>query len=124
VPNGTALIGEYSPRRLRITLMACISIALIGLPGLSLGLLYTAVFIAGSCIVGGQPTVNALSASDYPTYLRSTGIGWGLGIGRAGAIIGPVLVGELIRRQWSVQDIFHASAIPALISAVVMFSLR
>ena len=82
------------------------------------------MFIAGSCIVGGQPTVNALSAGYYPTYLRSTGIGWGLGVGRVGAIIGPLLIGELIRRQWSMPDIFRAVAIPALISAVVMLSLR
>jgi AAHS family 4-hydroxybenzoate transporter-like MFS transporter len=104
--------------------VAALSIALIGQPGISLLLLYAAVFIAGSCIVGGQPTVNALSAGYYPTYLRSTGIGWGLGVGRVGAIIGPLLIGELIRRQWSMPDIFRAVAIPALISAVLMLSLR
>lgn len=105
-------------------LVACVSIALIGQPGLSLWLLITIVFIAGSCVVGGQPTVNALSGSYYPTYLRSTGIGWGLGIGRAGAIIGPWLVGQLIASGWSIQAIFQLSAIPALISAMVMLSLR
>ena len=71
-----------------------------------------------------DPTTFVFATVQYPTYLRSTGIGWGLGVGRPGAIIGPILVGELIRRQCSVQDIFHVSAIPALISAVVMFSLR
>src|SRR6185503_18818397 len=95
--------------------VACISIALIGQPGLSLWLPILIVFVAGSCVVGGQPTVNALSRSYYPTYLRSTGIGWGLGIGRAGAIIGPWLVGQLIAGGWSIQDIFHLSAIPALV---------
>ena len=40
--------------------------------------------------------LNALSATYYPTYLRSTGIGWGLGIGRVGAIIGPWLVGHFL----------------------------
>ena len=71
-----------------------------------------------------QPTVHALSGSYYPTYLRSTGIGWGLGVGRAGAIIGPWLVGQLIASGWSIQDIFHMSAVPALVSAIVMLSLR
>ncbi len=104
--------------------VASASIALIGQPGLSLALLVVIVFVAGSCVVGGQPTVNALSGSYYPTYLRSTGIGWGLGIGRAGAIVGPVLGGEFMRRHWSTDDIFMAAAVPALISAVVMFSLR
>lgn len=104
--------------------IACVSIALIGQPGLSLPLLFVIVFVAGWCVVGGQPGVNAFSATFYPTYLRSTGIGWGLGIGRIGAIVGPVLGGEFMRRQWATSDLFLAAAVPALISALVMFSLR
>lgn len=104
--------------------VACVSIVLIGQPGLSLWLLVVIVFVAGSCIVGGQPTVNALSGSYYPTYLRSTGIGWGLGIGRAGAIVGPWLVGQLMGSGWSIQDIFRLAGVPALISAAVMLSMR
>ena len=121
----TWLIGKFGFFRVLTACftVACVSIALIGQPGLSLWLLILIVFIAGSCVVGGQPTINALSGSYYPTYLRSTGIGWGLGIGRAGAIIGPWLVGQFIALGWSIQDIFHMSAIPALISAVVMLSL-
>ena len=87
-------------------------------------MLVTVVFIAGSCVVGGQPTVNSMAAVYYPTYLRSTGIGWALGIGRAGAIIGPWLVGRLVAANWSVQDILCSAAIPALVSAVAMFALR
>src|SRR5512147_1120828 len=43
--------------------VATISVALIGQPGLSLPVLYAVVFIAGWCVVGGQPGLNALSAS-------------------------------------------------------------
>ncbi len=73
--------------------IASVSIALIGQPALSLTLLFVVVFVAGFCVVGCQPAVYALAATYYPTYLRSTGIGWGAGIGRIGAIIGPVLAG-------------------------------
>jgi AAHS family 4-hydroxybenzoate transporter-like MFS transporter len=104
--------------------IASASIALIGQPALSLTLLFAVVFVAGFCVVGCQPAVYALAATYYPTYLRSTGIGWGAGIGRIGAIIGPVLAGELIRLNWSAHDLFTAAAFPALISAAVMFSLR
>jgi MFS transporter, AAHS family, 4-hydroxybenzoate transporter len=103
---------------------ACISIALIGQPGLALWLLFTVVFVAGACIVGGQPMINSMAALYYPTSVRSTGIGWGLGVGRAGGIIGPWLVGYFLRLNWSVQDIFLTAAIPALVSAIAMFSLR
>ena len=49
--------------------VAVVSIALIGHPGISLTVLSVIVFIAGWCVVGGQPGLNALSASYYPTYL-------------------------------------------------------
>ena len=87
-------------------------------------MLVTVVFVAGSCVVGGQPTVNSMAAVYYPTYLRSTGIGWSLGIGRAGAILGPWLVGRFVAANWSVQDILYSAAIPALVSALAMFCLQ
>ncbi len=104
--------------------IACVSIAFIGQPGLSLPLLFVVVFIAGWCVVGSQPGLNALAATYYPTYMRATGVGAGLGIGRIGAIVGPVIGGEFLRRQMTNQDIFLAAAVPALVSAIVMFALR
>jgi AAHS family 4-hydroxybenzoate transporter-like MFS transporter len=105
-------------------LVAAFSVALIGHPSLSLGLLFVVVFVAGTCVIGSQPMLNALSATYYPTYLRSTGIGWGLGIGRIGAIVGPVLGGEFLALKWSIESIFYVAAIPALITAIAMFALR
>lgn len=104
--------------------IACLAIGMIGQPGLSLGALFVLVFTAGWCVVGGQPGINALAGTYYPTYLRSTGVGWGLGIGRAGAIVGPVLGGQFMALKWTTRDIFLAAAVPALISTVAMWSLR
>lgn len=104
--------------------VAALSIALIGQPGMPLAWLIAVVFVAGWCVVGSQPGINALAATYYPTSLRSTGVGWGLGVGRIGAIVGPILGGEFMRLQWSTQEIFFAAALPAAVSAVVMFSLR
>jgi hypothetical protein len=36
----------------------------------------------------------------------------------------PLVAGELIRRQWSTQDLFHAAAVPAVISALAILSMR
>jgi len=104
--------------------VATVTIALVGRPGLSIGLLFVFVFIAGWCVVGGQPGINALAGTFYPTSLRSTGVGWGLGVGRAGAIVGPVVGGEFLRRQWSTRDIFFAASVPAFISTVALLALR
>jgi MFS transporter, AAHS family, 4-hydroxybenzoate transporter len=104
--------------------VACVAIAFIGQPGLSLGVLTAVVTIAGCGIVGSQPGINALSATSYPTYLRATGVGWGLGIGRIGAIVGPVVGGQLMAQKWSTQDMFLTAALPALVSTLAMICMR
>ncbi|WP_043289017.1 MFS transporter [Paraburkholderia oxyphila] len=104
-------------------LVATCSVAAVGLPDLSTGLRYAVVLISGICIVGGQPAVNALTATLYPTPLRATGVGWSLGIGRAGSIIGPVVAGQLIKLQWSNTALFVAAAVPALASCLMLVLL-
>jgi len=104
--------------------LACVTIALIGQPGLSLAMLFAVVFFAGYGVAGGQTAINALSATYYPTDLRATGIGAGLGVGRIGAIIGPVVGGILMSEHLPSQKLFLVAAVPALISAVVMVGMH
>jgi len=103
--------------------VATLSIALIGQPGLSLAALAVIVFVAGWGVIGAQPGINALSASYYPTDLRSTGVGWGLGVGRIGGILGPYIGGRLLGLQWGPQELFWAAAVPAAISTLTMVAL-
>ncbi len=102
-------------------LLAVFVIVLMGHTGLALSFLFVAVVIGGFCIVGGQPAVNALAATLYPTSLRATGVGWSLGVGRAGSIVGPVLAGHLIGLKWSTDALFMAAAVPALLSCLMLF---
>lgn len=105
-------------------LLGAVSIAAIGQPSLGVVLLFIVVFVAGCCVPGAQAAINALAAVYYPTDLRATGIGSGLGIGRIGAIVGPLLAGELLRRNWAARELFYAAAIPALLSAIAIFPMR
>lgn len=103
-----------------VFLLAAVTIAAIGQPGLPLAWLFVVVSVAGLSIIGGQPAVNALAATYYPTSLRSTGVGWSLGVGRIGSIVGPVIGGELIRMNWSNSALFIAVAVPAAVSALML----
>jgi AAHS family 4-hydroxybenzoate transporter-like MFS transporter len=100
--------------------LACLNIALIGQPWMTVAALFVTVFIAGLCVIGGQAAINALSATYYPTHLRSTGVGAGLGVGRVGAIVGPSLASVFIAQGWTAADLFLAAAVPPLILAIVM----
>lgn len=101
-------------------LVAVLTIAAMGQPGLPFGMLVAAVAVGGFCVVGGQPAVNALAATVYPTASRATGVGWSLGIGRAGSIVGPVFAGQLIAWHWTTRDLFLAAAVPALLSCLMV----
>jgi MFS transporter, AAHS family, 4-hydroxybenzoate transporter len=83
-------------------------------------LMMTVTVILGCCVQGAQAGLNALAASFYPTSMRSTGVGWALGVGRIGSIVGPVLGGMLLSLEWSPQQIFLAAAVPALCSALAI----
>jgi AAHS family 4-hydroxybenzoate transporter-like MFS transporter len=127
---GTLVLGLFI-RRFGFTVVlsmcfgiACISIAAIGQPYLSLVIMFAFIFVAGFGVPGSQAGLNAFSATYYPTDLRATGVGAGLGIGRIGAIVGPLVAGMLLSRHWANRELFLAAAIPALISAVVMLALR
>jgi AAHS family 4-hydroxybenzoate transporter-like MFS transporter len=105
---------------------ASVAIALIGSPSVLtvVPVLIVVVMVAGWCVVGGQPGLNALAATYYPTDMRSTGIGWGLGWGRAGAIFGPWIAGRPLIAELGTAQTFLVFAIPAAISAVALLVMH
>ena len=100
-----------------------VSIVSIGLAGSVLPILVPAVFVAGVAVIGGQIGCNAYAARVYPTYIRATGIGWALGIGRLGSILGVTVGGLMLAAQWNIPALFKASAVPQLCSALVVVAL-
>ncbi len=127
---GSLLLGLLVPRFGFVPVLttffvtAALCIANIGLPGLSVTLLFAIVFLAGIGIVGGQSAINALAATLYPTDLRSTGVGSGLGVGRIGSIVGPTVAGILLSLHWTTHQLFLAAAVPAVIGAAGMLAMR
>ena len=99
-------------------LWAAVCVFFIGAAGVSTALLAVTIASAGLGIIGGQNACHALTAGFYPTAIRSTGVGWALGIGRIGSIVGPVLGGLLLARGTPVGQVFWAAAIPALIATL------
>jgi len=84
--------------------------------GSSVPLLITAMLASGVGVIGGQNASHALSSEFYPTAIRSTGVGWALGIGRIGSIIGPAIGGYLLTRSGGPRQVLWAACIPALIA--------
>jgi AAHS family 4-hydroxybenzoate transporter-like MFS transporter len=119
-----SIIDRFSFRALALVyFIAVFAVGAIGQLGHSVVFVTMAIFAAGFCIVGGQIAANALAATFYPTSVRATGVGWALGIGRVGSIVGPLVGGALLTMKWSAASVFMAAALAALCAALAAFSL-
>src|SRR6266550_2055514 len=119
-----SIIDRFSFRALALVYFAAVfAIGAIGQLGHSVVFVTMAIFAAGFCIVGGQIAANALAATFYPTAVRATGVGWALGIGRIGSIVGPLVGGALLAMRWSTGSVFMAAAAAALCAALAALSL-
>ena len=118
------LFGAYWLLVVEFALCAVL-IASLGLITASFVLIATVTFLLGFFVTGAQAGINVLAASFYPTAIRSTGLGWALGVGRVGSIVGPVIAGMMLSIGWRPHQILLAGAIPALIAtAAVLLSRR
>lgn len=94
---------------------------LIGAAGQNPGLVVGAATTAGLFVIGGQAAANAFVGNYYPSHVRASGIGWALGVGRLGAILGPYVIGMLIEAGATPHTLFQICAIPGLFGAAAIW---
>jgi MFS transporter, AAHS family, 4-hydroxybenzoate transporter len=95
-----------------------VSMALVGYAAPSAGGVIALQAAFGAFMGGGSSGLIALAAIYYPTAIRSTGVGWAMGMGRLGSFTGPLVVGSLVFLGLSTAAIFVAIALPALLAVV------
>jgi AAHS family 4-hydroxybenzoate transporter-like MFS transporter len=103
--------------------LATISVSAIGQTTQSIPLSLAVTFVAGFFVIGCQFCANALAAESYPTFARSTGVGWALGIGRIGSIVGPLIGGLMVGAGFSIALLLVYSGLPALLAALAILLL-
>lgn len=99
--------------------LAAVSVYLLGVP-MPQALLFVVVALAGASTIGTQIVANAYTGQFYPMAIRSTGLGWALGIGRSGAILAPIVIGVLVGLNLPLQQNFLAIAIPGAIGMLAV----
>jgi AAHS family benzoate transporter-like MFS transporter len=119
--GGGWLADKFHPRRILTIffIIAACSISLLGFKTnfLVLNLL---VAIAGATTIGTQILLYAYVAQYYPLHIRSTGIGWASGVGRSGAILGPILGGTLLSMELPLAFNFYFFAVPGVIACIAI----
>jgi MFS family permease len=125
---GGSALGWAAPRfgLIRLVVLAMIGTsATFAVFGLVSGLIAMQIvaFLTGCCIFGGIVGLYALLARSFPAELRVTGTGLAIGIGRGGAVVGPVLGGVLIQAGMSIPLAIAIVGAGALIAAGILVVL-
>lgn len=125
-----SILGGYLGDRYNVKYVT-MALLLLGAVSLSLlsfqfdsVVLYFLIACAGAASIGTQIMLLAYMARFYAPNIRSTGIGWGLGMGRVGAILGPILTGWLLSLHLPHFYNFLALSIPAVIGIVTVFLIN
>lgn len=86
--------------------------------------LYGLVTVAGAATIGTSILLYSYVAQYYPLSVRSTGIGCASGVGRIGAIVGPILTGLLLTLNLPHTMNFVMISIPAIVAICAILSLK
>ncbi|KZB85124.1 MFS transporter [Amycolatopsis regifaucium] len=102
---------------------AAVFLALLSVKLPAIGL-YVAVFLTGGFVFSAQVLVYAYIGKTYPAAMRATGIGWAAGVGRIGAICGPILGGALLTAGIAYPWGFYAFAAVGGLGAAAVTGVR
>lgn len=81
------------------------------------------MLVLGILVQGAQAGLNAVAVEIYSPAIRSTGVGWALGVGRIGSILGPIAGGLMLSHGWSLPQIFLAALVPGALALGAVLAL-
>jgi len=80
--------------------------------------------VIGFAMQGGFVGLYPVAARLYPAEIRTTGVGWAIGAGRSGAILGPIVAGQLVGAGFTIATNFIIFAIPCIIAGFAALAIK
>lgn len=105
-------------------LLAALATGSLGYAATSVVTMSIAQVVAGILLGASGAGSIALAALTYPTAIRSTGIGWAMGMGRFGQVLTPLAAAAMVSAAWSNQSLFQMMAIVPLVGALAIAVLQ
>ena len=126
---GTAGGGMLADRfHIKPVVISMLTVGVLALIGLGFNspqpVIYFLVSLAGASSVGCSILLYSYVAQYYPLAVRSTGLGWASGVGRLGAIVGPIVIGFLLGLELPHKFNFLAVAVPAVLAVIAIAFIR
>jgi benzoate transport len=97
--------------------------ALFGAVSGALGLAFAVAFGMGVFLFASMAGLYAFAPATYPASVRTTGLGWAIGIGRIGAIVAPLTAGMLLDGGWQPASLYYAYALPLVAGALAVMAM-
>lgn len=115
----------HSPRKTALLwfLLSAVFLALLAVRLPLIGL-YVIVLLTGVFVFSSQVLVYAFTGENHPSQIRATAMGFSAGIGRLGAISGPLLGGLLVTAGMAYPWGFFAFAGVGLLGAIIFSASR
>jgi benzoate transport len=126
---GSVLYGIVATRSdhrrvlIGFTLLAALAMIVFIISTAALALALAIGVAVGALINGCIAGLYTVTPELYAANLRSTGMGWAIGIGRIGAILAPLATGRLLDASWSPVQLYVAAAVVVTVSAVALVLL-
>jgi AAHS family 4-hydroxybenzoate transporter-like MFS transporter len=128
--TGIYLMG-WLTTKFKLTDMICylsvssaVAMVIFALAPSQLNLLLALTLVIGILQQGGFTGLYAAAAKAYPTNIRSTGIGWAIGLGRFGAVVGPAVAGYLIAAGLDMSANYFIFAVPMALGGFIAYRLH
>lgn len=105
-------------------LLAAALLIIFGTIKMGVMLILLSAFLIGITLNGGFNGFWPTAARLYPTEIRATGVGWAVGAGRAGAVVGPLLGGYLLQSGAGLAITFTVFAVPLILAGICTLYIR
>lgn len=125
--SGMGLLTMRVPPRILtpcLLVLAGVAMLVFGMVPMSVGGALAMAFLIGLTLQGGYNGMWPIAAGAFPVQARATGIGWVMGIGRGGAVVGPIMAGYLLAAEVSLPAILVIYCVPLAICALCAFGVR
>lgn len=103
---------------------AAVGMVIFAMAPTQLNLLLGMTLVIGIVQQGGFTGLYGAAAKAYPTSMRSTGIGWCIGLGRSGAVVGPAAAGYLIVAGLDMSALYFIFAVPMAVGGLIAWRLH
>lgn len=127
---GSLLYGVITTRRnerltlIAFTVLAAVTLVLFITTTSIPTLAFISGVLVGMLINGCVAGLYTVAPQTYSPDIRTTGVGWGIGVGRIGAILAPILVGALLDSGWSPTQLYIGVAVVVVLAALALLKLR